>query len=263
MREKVKKPRAVDFRGVSAITWSMPLLVANWKMNGTRALAMEYASQIHAALETAAPQINVVFCPPFPHIAAAKAGLPAVSRLKLGAQNCHEKHDGAFTGEVSSVMLKDWGCSHVILGHSERRAMGETDGEILRKASAVIAAGMTPVICVGEQEKDYEKSHTIKVLDGQIMGLKVLPAGSYAVAYEPVWAIGSGKTPKISEIAAAHQHIKSTLGSFIPVLYGGSVKPANLKEILRTEGVNGALIGGASLKAEEMKSLIMMAGDVT
>ena len=240
----------------------MPILIANWKMNGTRQLAMEYASIVSAALDAAAQTVSFVFCTPFPHIAAAKAGMPAASRLMLGAQNCHYQHDGAFTGEVSAAMLKDWGCTHVILGHSERRALGETDADILAKAKAAIAAGLTPVLCVGEGEKDYEKSHTIKVLDGQIAGFRSLAVGSYCVAYEPIWAIGSGKTPKTSEIATAQQHIKSTLGSAVTVLYGGSVKLANIKEILKTEGVDGALIGGASLKAEDMKAMIAIAGGI-
>lgn len=239
---------------------SMPILIANWKMHGSRSSVAEYAFAVNTALEMAPVEVEVVFCPSFPYLAAAKASLPQNARLKLGAQNCHAEKEGAFTGEVAASMVRDWGCEYVILGHSERRAMGETDADVLAKAKATIAAGLTPVLCVGEGEKDYEKSHTIKVLDGQVSGFKKLPEGSYCVAYEPIWAIGSGKTPKTSEIAAAHQHIKSALGSGTPVLYGGSVKLANLKEILKTEGVDGALIGGASLKSEDMKAMIAMAG---
>lgn len=234
----------------------MPVLVANWKMHGSRAAAGEYAFAVNAALELAPAGLEVVFCPPFPYLAAAKASLPQNARLVLGAQDCHAAREGAFTGEVAAVMLKDMGCDYVILGHSERRAAGETDMDVAAKAASAIEAGLTPILCIGEEQKDYEKGITMKILDTQLAGLKKLPPGAVVVAYEPVWAIGSGKTPKSAEIISAHRHIKSTLGSATPVLYGGSVKPANLREILGIEGVDGALVGGASLTINDTKSLI-------
>lgn len=238
----------------------MPLLVANWKMHGTRAMALDYAFAVNAALEMAPASIECIFCPPFPYLAAAHSGLPQNARLELGAQDCAAGQEGAFTGAVSARMLADVGCSHVILGHSERRAMGETDAQVAAKAEAALEAGLTPILCVGETEAENAKGLTVQVLEKQLGFFKKLPAGRRMVAYEPVWAIGSGKTPKAEEIAAAHKQVKTALGSATPVLYGGSVKPSNLREILRVSGVDGVLIGGASRDSAEMKTMIELAG---
>ncbi len=224
--------------------------------------AAAYAFAINAALEMAPASVSVVFCPPCPFLAAAKAGLPQNARLELGSQNCHAAKEGAYTGETSAPMLKESGAAYVILGHSERRAMGESDADVAAKASAAHDAGITPILCIGESAAEYGKGHTEKVIDTQLAALKKLPAGSFVIAYEPVWAIGSGKTPESGEIIAAHARIKSALGSATPVLYGGSVKLANLGEILGLAGVDGALIGGASLSIDDMKAMIKMAGEV-
>lgn len=236
-------------------TW----LVANWKMHGTRARAGEYARQFGEAL-AATPAVQGVFCPPSLYIDAAKAALPGTSPLALGAQDCHKQGDGAFTGEISARMLADVGAGYVILGHSERRQhCNETCLDVVEKAQAALAAGLTPILCVGEREAEYEAGQTQAVLGRQLEALRGLEVGRYLIAYEPVWAIGTGRTPRVDEIAAAHAQVKSTLGSTVSVLYGGSVKPNNIREILAQPQVNGALIGGASLEIESMLAMLVLA----
>lgn len=205
-----------------------------------------------------APQtLTTVFCPPFTYIDAASKALPAASRLSIGGQNCARDPQGAFTSGISAPMLKDCGASYVILGHSERRLfMFETDDQVEAKAEAATKAGLTPILCVGETLEEYEAGKTAEVLAKQCAGFKGLKPGSYLIAYEPVWAIGSGKTPTLAEIEAAHAQVKSVLGSTTSVLYGGSVKPTNIREILGGTGVSGALIGGASLDADSMCAMI-------
>lgn len=234
-------------------------LIANWKMNGDAGRAREWAFTINRQLADAPAHVQVVLCPPNPYLSIAGMALPGNARLKLGAQNCHAQTNGAFTGEVSAAMLKDCGCAYVILGHSERRVMGERDADVLAKAEAAIAAGLTPVICVGESQSEYEKEAMKDVLSAQLASIKGLPLGAYLIAYEPIWAIGTGKTPSELEIAAAHSHIKTVLGSGVHVLYGGSVKADNIGKILEIDSVSGALIGGASLEIISMGALITAA----
>lgn len=237
-------------------------LVANWKMNGSKDLAQQFCHRVNAALAGVPASVNAVLCPPFPLLPDAVLALPGNARLQLGAQNCHAEKEGAFTGEVSATQVKEAGCRYVILGHSERRAQfGESDALVLKKAQAALVQGLIPIICVGEQEEDYKKGRTAEVLKTQTAGLTKLAVGSYLVAYEPVWAIGSGKTPSGPEISAAHRQIKSALGSETSVLYGGSVKSTNLREILGVSEVAGALIGGASLEPEGMKTMIEIAAE--
>lgn len=231
-------------------------LLANWKMNGTANEARLYANAIAAALEQQPAMVECIFCPPNPYLALVAEHLPQNARLKLGAQNCHDKISGAFTGETSAGMLKDAGCAAVIVGHSERRAMGETDADVLAKAKAALAAGLLTVICVGESASDYASGDTNAALAVQLKPLIELPQAGYLVAYEPVWAIGSGKTPTLLEIEAAHAYIKSVLGSATPVLYGGSVNAGNAREILHVAGVSGALVGSASLTVSVMQEII-------
>lgn len=233
-------------------TW----LIANWKMNGTAQAVAEYARGLEEALMGAAESLVTVFCPPVPYIALASQILSTESRIKLGGQDCHAEAKGAFTGDVSAAMLADVGAGYVILGHSERRAAGETDAAILAKANAAIAAGLVPVLCVGESHTAYTEKQTMQVLDQQMLAFKTLPVGAYLIAYEPIWAIGTGLTPSTLEIEAAHSHIKSVLGSETSVLYGGSVNAGNAKEILRLSHVSGALVGGASLQLASMKDII-------
>lgn len=237
----------------------MRILVANWKMHGTHDRVREFAFAVDRAMGAAPASVTAVFCPPFTYIESARAALPLNARLKLGGQNCAKDAEGAFTGGISAPMLADCGASYVILGHSERRLfMHETDDQVSAKMQAVYEAGLTPIVCVGETEQEYNEGRTLDVLACQ---LKQWVKGPALVAYEPVWAIGSGRTPTVDEISRAHLHIKSILGSEQPVLYGGSVKPANIREILGIPAVHGALIGGASLKADAMADMIKAASE--
>jgi triosephosphate isomerase len=234
-------------------------LIANWKMNGDAARARAYAFAVNAALDELPVSVACVFCPPAPYLLSAYEALSQNARLAIGAQNCHMADKGAHTGEVSAPMLADSGAKFVILGHSERRAAGETDANVRAKAQVALATGLIPVICVGESRAAYESKQTNVMLDGQLAVLKELPAGSYLIAYEPVWAIGGSTTPQMSEISAAHSHIKTVLGSSASVLYGGSVNAGNVAQILALPEVAGALVGGASLEIESMVALLTQA----
>jgi triosephosphate isomerase len=237
-----------------APTW----LIANWKMNGSAARVQAWATAIERDSAKLPKHISCVLCPPFPYLSMATAS----GHLQWGAQNAHAASSGAYTGEVAAAMLAEIGCRYVIVGHSERRAAGESDADALAKAKAVVAAGMLPVICVGESRAAYEENRTAQVLDGQLLQLSALAQGSYLIAYEPIWAIGSQQTPQMVEIQAAHRHIKSVLGSATPVLYGGSVNASNLQQILGLPEVSGGLIGGASLEIESMRAMITIAQNV-
>ena len=257
MRGLVKGLTGEDGAGIDSFmkkthTW----LVANWKMNGDAARTRAYAYAVNAALADAPPALTAVFCPPVPYLAAAAHALPANAALMLGAQNCHHEAKGAFTGAVSAPMLADMGCRYVIVGHSEQRAEGLNDDGVVARAEAAFAAGLIPIICIGESLAAYEQNHTTEMLDDQLGFLMKLRSSAFLVAYEPVWAIGSGKTPVMAEIQAVHSQIKSTLGSATSVLYGGSVNAGNIREILAIPQVSGALIGGASLEIESMVAMI-------
>lgn len=233
------------------------MLIANWKMHGTRAKVRAYAYAVNAALASSPAGLKVVFCPPALYLESAELSLPLNTQLALGAQNCHAQAEGAFTGEMSAAMLAEIGVEYVILGHSERRTLqGETDQLVFEKAQAVAAQGLIPVVCIGESAEEYAANKTADILAKQLQSFKQSPVTKLIIAYEPIWAIGTGKTPNSTEIAAAHGQIKSLLGSATPVLYGGSVKPANIAEILAIDGVDGALIGGASLEVESMRAMI-------
>ena len=202
---------------------------------------------------------EILICPPATLLGSCAAVL-AGGPVALGAQDCHAKPSGAFTGDISAQMLKDAGCSHVILGHSERRALhDESDALIRAKAQAALAAGLVALICVGETEAERDAGQGADVVASQLSG-SIPPAATPAtivVAYEPVWAIGTGRTPGLADIDRMHRHIRSVLASQLPagaavrLLYGGSVKASNAQEILARPDVDGALVGGASLKAEE------------
>lgn len=228
-------------------------------MNGSAARARGWAAGVEAVLSANASSVKLVFCPPVPCLPAAKAALAASACLQLGAQNCHEAVSGPYTGEISAQMLKDSGCTYVILGHSERRNMGESNERVLAKAQAAIEAGLMPIICIGESRVAYEAKQTNTILDEQLLLLRALPQGSYLIAYEPIWAIGTKQTPQMPEISAAHSHIKSVLGSSTSVLYGGSVNAVNIEQILSLAEVSGALIGGASLEIESMLAMLTSA----
>jgi triosephosphate isomerase len=241
-----------------------PLIAGNWKMNGLRADALALAKGVADGVKQAGwSDREVLICPPATLVLAVAEAVKA-SGVLVGGQNCHAKPSGAHTGEIAAEMLRDCGASHVIVGHSERRAdCGETDAVVRAKTEAAWRAGLLPIVCIGETLAEREAGKTLAVLEAQLKGS--VPAGSTAarlvVAYEPVWAIGTGKTPTTAEVAAAHAHIRKVLGGLmgeaaaVRLLYGGSVKDSNAAELLAAGDVDGALVGGASLKAAEFLAI--------
>jgi triosephosphate isomerase len=240
-----------------------PLIAGNWKMNGLQQAAAELEKIIDGASKLAS-STDILVCPPATLIAGF-AALARGSAVAIGAQDCHSEAAGAFTGDLSAEMLKDAGASAVIVGHSERRLYHhETDADIRAKALAAHRAGLLAIVCIGETRAERERGQTIAVVGGQLSGSLPEAAGaaSLALAYEPVWAIGSGLTPSAGDIAQVHDFIRAQLtaryGNVAPgirILYGGSVKPGNARELLTIENVDGALVGGASLKAEEFLAI--------
>jgi triosephosphate isomerase (TIM) len=243
------------------------LIAGNWKMNGFSADLAELES-LRQALGGSSCPCDVLVCPPASLI--ARAALAVKGGLALGGQDCHAKPSGAFTGDISAEMLKDAGASAVIVGHSERRQYhNERDPDVAAKAGAAWRAGLLAIICIGETEAEREAGKAPNICHSQITGS--VPKGANpdntAIAYEPVWAIGTGRTPSDEDIAAMHTHIRHCLmehlgpaGERIRILYGGSVKPANAQAILSLDNVNGALVGGASLKAQEFLQIIGAVG---
>lgn len=240
-----------------------PLVAGNWKMNGLGA-ALAEVEAVAAAVAAGPCRADVLICPPATLLARAAAC--AAGRIAIGGQDCHAESAGAYTGDVSAEMLKDAGAASVIVGHSERRQYhGETDAAVAAKARAAWRAGLSAIICVGETESERDAGRADDVVGRQVRGS--VPAGAIAeiaaIAYEPVWAIGTGRTPTCDEIAAMHAHIRMTLadllgepGRGVRILYGGSVKPSNAAEILAIPDVGGALVGGASLKAADFREII-------
>jgi triosephosphate isomerase len=250
------------------------LVAGNWKMNGLRedglALARDVAHAAIAASRDPAtnPACDILVCPPATLLSIIEESL-AGSPVALGGQDCHRAAKGAHTGDVSALMLKDAGCSHVIVGHSERRAdHGETDDIVRAKAAASRDAGLVAIVCIGETLAERDAGETLDVVAGQLAGS--LPDGMNAatlvVAYEPVWAIGTGRTPTVDDVAAVHAHIRALLRTRVDdwqavrILYGGSVKPSNAKELLAIADVDGALVGGASLVATDFWAIVQAAG---
>lgn len=237
----------------------IPLIAGNWKMNGVAASARELA-KIVAGATGLLGKAELMVCPPATLIALFAAAARG-SAVRIGAQDCHTDASGAHTGDISAEMLADAGASAVIVGHSERRADHfETDVIVRAKAQAAWRAGLLAIVCVGEQRAEREARRTLEVVGRQIDGS--LPDGAAAarlvVAYEPVWAIGTGLTPTPSDVAEVHAFIRSRLvarfsaeAARIRILYGGSVKPSNARDLLTVPDVNGALVGGASLKADD------------
>ena len=243
-----------------------PLIAGNWKMNGLKAEGIELASSLaeHMAAEPD-PAFDMVVCPPFTFLEAI-GGYVADTPIQLGAQDCHAAGKGAHTGDVSAGMLADLGCRFVIVGHSERRAdHGEKDAAVKAKAAAVLACGLTAIICIGETEKERDGGMTFDVVQSQLRGSLPEDAGAdnTVIAYEPVWAIGTGRTPSDDEIQEVHALIRGELSTAVGedesaalrVIYGGSMKPENARNLLRLPDVDGGLIGGASLKAEDFWSI--------
>ena len=240
------------------------LIAGNWKMNGLGASLGEVEA-LRAALAEAAPACRVALCPPATLI--DRMARTAGEGIEIGGQDCRAESHGAFTGDVSAAMLRDAGATLVILGHSERRhGHGETDAVVASKAEAAVSAGLEPIICVGETLEQREAGRAVEVVRGQIMAslpVTLAETGTFAVAYEPVWAIGTGLTPTLEQIEEVHRAVRAAMierlglaGAARPILYGGSVKPENAREILTVPEVGGALVGGASLKAADFLGIV-------
>ncbi|MDO8410246.1 MAG: triose-phosphate isomerase [Phenylobacterium sp.] len=239
-----------------------PLIAGNWKMNGT-AGALAEAQAVAAGAP--ALGVRVALCPPATLVERMSRAL-AGGGVAIGGQDCHAEASGAFTGDVSAEMLADAGASLVILGHSERRAVhGESDGDVAAKVEAALRGGLEPIICVGETLDEREAGRALEVVTRQVRGSlpPSLAGKAFTVAYEPVWAIGTGLTPSSDDIVEIHQAIRATLremfgaaGDAPAILYGGSVKPGNAAEILGLPEVGGALVGGASLKAADFLAIV-------
>jgi triosephosphate isomerase len=248
-----------------------PLIAGNWKMNTDLAGGPKLAAEVAAAAKPDGAA-EVLVCPPFPYLSAVGKVLVG-SPVKLGAQDCYFEKSGAFTGEVSVSMLKDVGCSYVILGHSERRhVIGETDALINKKVTAALAGGLTPILCVGETlgERDGGKTFDVVAghLTGGLAGLSAADAAKVVIAYEPVWAIGTGRNATPAQAQEVHAFIRGKLASMydaataakVRVQYGGSVKPDNAAKLLGQADVDGALVGGASLKSSDFVAILKAAG---
>jgi len=240
-----------------------PLIAGNWKMNGLKASMAEFEAML-AGAPALAGQADLLVCPP----ATLVAGFADKARgggVAIGAQDCHPKASGAHTGDISAEMLADAGATAIIVGHSERRAdHGESDALVRQKAEAAWRAGLTAIVCIGETQAQRDRGQTLDICGGQMKGS--LPDGATSanlvVAYEPVWAIGTGLTPTTADVEQVHRFIRDVLidrfkgeGARIRILYGGSVKPSNAAELMAVANVNGALVGGASLKAADFLAI--------
>jgi triosephosphate isomerase len=243
-----------------------PLVAGNWKMNGLGASLAELRALKDRLAQTPVPEADSMICPPATLLAQARYMLSG-STIVLGAQDCHPLSSGAHTGDISAEMLADAGAAAIIVGHSEQRTdHGETDALVNAKASAAYRAGLTAIICLGETERERRDGATLEIVRRQLQGS--LPqearAANTVIAYEPVWAIGSGLTPTPADVAEVHGFIRGELGRLLGkaeagamrLLYGGSVKPANASELLFVPDVDGALVGGASLKASDFYAIL-------
>ena len=238
------------------------LIAGNWKMNMLRSEGEALAAALASGFSASA-KMDMLVCPPATLIAPVADTLSG-SSISLGGQDCHMNKSGAHTGDIAAAMIKDLGADYVIVGHSERRAdHGESDGAVKSKAAAALAVGLAPIICVGETEAQRDAGKAEAVVGNQICGS--VPEGAsedtVVIAYEPVWAIGTGRTPTIDDIAAMHARMRAVAADMlggarkVRLIYGGSVKPGNAKEILALEDVDGALVGGASLKPEDFLAI--------
>ncbi|MBM3481911.1 MAG: triose-phosphate isomerase [Alphaproteobacteria bacterium] len=245
------------------------LIVANWKMNGLRRDGLDRARTLVVRASATPPKgCEIVLCPPSTLLHEIRGALDG-SAVQLGAQDCHQATHGAFTGDVSAAMLADVGCRYVIVGHSERRAgHAERDADVAAKALAAVSAGLTPIICVGERREERDSGQALTVIEAQVRAS--VPSSltlPFVLAYEPIWAIGSGRTPTTAEIEAVHalvwrvlnDHFSGTMPD-VRVLYGGSVGAKNAPELLAIRGVHGALVGGASLSVEDFWAICAAAG---
>jgi len=245
-----------------------PIIAGNWKMNKTVAEAVDFAARLRAAYSNTPPDREVIIAPPYTALQAVASAIRG-SFIHLAAQNLHEVEKGAYTGEISGAMLREAGCSFVIVGHSERRTLfGESDERINRKLLAALSVGLEPIFCIGESLLQREKGDTEAVIEHQLKeGLNNLTARDMKkcmIAYEPVWAIGTGKTASPGQAEEVHRFIREWItrrfgpksGAELAILYGGSVTPKNIAELLTQPDINGALIGGASLDVDSFIQLI-------
>ncbi len=249
----------------------LPLIAGNWKMYKTVAEALDLAQGLAKECQGLGDR-EVLICPPFTALKPVSE-VASNTSIQLGAQNCYYEDQGAFTGEISPLMLKDVGCRYVILGHSERRHIfGETDELINKKVAAVIRHGLRPILCVGERLEERESGETFQVvktqIDGGLAGLEGKDLKDLVIAYEPVWAIGTGKTATPDQAQEVHAFIRNHLGELfgdtlakgLRILYGGSVKPDNIDSLMAQDDIDGVLVGGASLKLESFVRIVKYQG---
>jgi triosephosphate isomerase len=247
-----------------SLTTPRPLIAGNWKMFGLET-SLDEARAVAAAIAARPPAARVAICPPATLLHRLSEAMAGESVL-VGGQDCHPKPSGAHTGDISAAMLADTGARLVILGHSERRAAyAESDALVAAKVEAALSAGLEPIVCCGETCEQRDAGQAEAVVTAMARGSlpDSLAGQAFAVAYEPVWAIGTGRTPTVADIAAIHAALRTVLverfgqhGATVPILYGGSVKPDNARQILATPEVGGALVGGASLKASDFLAII-------
>jgi triosephosphate isomerase (TIM) len=241
-----------------------PLIAGNWKMNGLKASWSEFGAML-AGSSAVAAKADLLVCPPATLIAGFAEQARGSTALSIGAQDCHPKPSGAHTGDISAEMLADAGASAIIVGHSERRTdHGETDLLVRQKAQAAWRAGLVAIVCIGETQQQRDAGQTLDICRGQLdLSLpERATADNLILAYEPVWAIGTGRTPTTNDVAEVHAAIREVLvsrfgdeGRKMRILYGGSVKPSNAQELMAVANVNGALVGGASLKAADFLAI--------
>lgn len=242
-----------------------PIVAGNWKMNGLKGSVKELKALDKKLAKAGRVPCEVLICPPATMVQTAAVTAKG-TKIRIGGQDCHANESGAHTGDVSAEMLKDAGGKYVIVGHSERRAdHGETDAVVKAKAEAGHRAGLVSIVCVGETEAERDAGDTLKVITKQLKGSLAdeFNSKNTVIAYEPVWAIGTGRTPTPEDVQKVHTHIRKRLGARFGedgagfrILYGGSVKPSNAEELMSVENVNGALVGGASLKATDFFGII-------
>ena len=248
-----------------------PLIIGNWKMNKTASEAAAFIRDLRERV-AASPNADVVLAPPFTALESARNALGPSSWISLGAQNLHWEQYGAFTGEVSAPMLRDLGCRYVIVGHSERRTLfGERDENIQKKVRAALRHGLSPILCVGESLEEREAGRTESVvtaqLNGSLAGLTTRDLATVTIAYEPVWAIGTGRAATTEQAVTVHRSIRlfmetgwdSKTASAIRILYGGSVTPQNIEPLLASDAIDGALVGGACLHPGSFATIISIA----
>ena len=248
-----------------------PLIAGNWKMHKTVAEAVALARELRGMVSMVRDQVEIAVCPPFTALSPVAKALEG-SNIELGAQNCHWEPSGAFTGEVAAPMLAEIGCTFVVAGHSERRQyFGETDDTVNRRAKAALAHALSPIVCVGETLDEREAGRTLAVVERQVRGglsgLTAQDSKKLVLAYEPVWAIGTGKVATAAQAQEVHAHIRRLLvelfggaaATGVRIQYGGSVKPDNAAELMAQPDIDGALVGGASLKADDFSKIVKAA----